>query len=120
MNLRRVDAEDCMQCRPRIEGGRIGRLVPMASPRQPGRGFGCSVSKTLQDNLDPQIALRDLGVIGVGDFQRLTESKDVFLHASGGDFLFRSMTTLMTMGRQDGRISVTRGNGVNDPMPVHP
>src|SRR5260370_16935867 len=59
MNLRQVDAEDRMQCGPRIEGRRIGRFVSMTSWRQPHRGFGCSVSKTSQDNLDRQIALHD-------------------------------------------------------------
>jgi hypothetical protein len=73
-----------MQCRPRIEGGRIGRLVSMASRRQPARGFGCSVSKTLPDDLDPQIALGDLGMIGVVELQRLTESKNVLLPSVSG------------------------------------
>src|SRR5260370_42222745 len=72
MNLRQVDAEDRMQCGPRIEGRRIGRFVSMTSWRQPHRGFGCSVSKTSQDNLDPQIALHDLGVVGVVKLPRLS------------------------------------------------
>src|SRR5215471_12976974 len=109
MNLRRVDAEDRMQCRPRIEGGRIGRLVSMASRRQPARGFGCSVSKTLQDDLNPQIALGDLGVIGVVELQRLSESKNVFLTPVSGqygrDLLFRGMTAPIAMSGQHGRIS---------------
>src|SRR5208282_1668174 len=45
MNLRQVDAEDRMQCGPRIEGRSIGRPVSMTSRRQPAHGFGCSVSK---------------------------------------------------------------------------
>ncbi len=65
MNLRHVDAEDSMQCSPRIEGRRIGRFVSMTGRRQSARGFGCGVSKTSQDNLDPQIALHNLGVVGV-------------------------------------------------------
>ena len=79
MNLRQVDAEDRMQCGSRIEGRRVGRFVSMTSRRQPARGFGCGVSKTSQDNLDPQIALHDLGVVGVVKLQRLSQSKDVLL-----------------------------------------
>ena len=79
MNLCQVDAEDSMQCGPRIEGRRIGRFVSMASRRQLANGFGCSVSKTLQDRFNPQIALRDFGVVRVVKLQRLSESKDVLL-----------------------------------------
>ena len=49
-----------------------------------GRGFGCSLSKTPQDCLDPQIALHDLGVVGVVKLQRLSESKDVLLTPVSG------------------------------------
>ena len=68
-----------MRPRASAEGRRIGRFVSMTSRRQPARGFRCSVSKTSQDNLDPKIALHDLGVVGVVKFQGLSESKDVFL-----------------------------------------
>ena len=54
MNLRQVNAENRVQCGPRIEGWRIGRFVSMTSRRQRARCFGCGVSKTSQDNLDPQ------------------------------------------------------------------
>ena len=79
MNLRQVDAENRVQCGPRIEGWRIGRFVSMTSRRQPARCFGCGVSKTSQDNLDPQITLHDFGVVGLVKRQRLSESKDVLL-----------------------------------------
>jgi hypothetical protein len=101
MNLRQVDAEDRVQCGPRIEGRRIGRFVSMTSRRQPARGFGCSVSKTSQDNLDPQIALHDLGVVGVVKLQRLSESKDVLLTPvsgqRGSDLRLRGMTAPIAM-----------------------
>ena len=79
MNLRQIDAEDRVQCRPRIESRRIGRLVSMTSWRQPPDRFGCGVSKTLQDRFDPQIALDDLGVVGVVKLKGLSESKDMLL-----------------------------------------
>jgi hypothetical protein len=107
MNLRQVDAEDRMQCGARIEGWRIGRFVSMTSRRQPARGFGRSVSKTPQDRLDPQIALHDLGVVGVVKLQRLSESKDVLLTPvsgqRGSDLRLRGMTAPIAMGGQHGR-----------------
>src|SRR5271157_1999615 len=109
MNLRQVDAEDRVQCGPRIEGRRIGRLVSMTSRRQAAHGFGCSVSKTSQDRLDPQIALHDLGVVGVVKLQRLCESKDMLLTPvsgqRGGDLRLRGMAAPITMGGECGRIS---------------
>ena len=84
MNLRQVDAEDRMQCGSRIEGRRVGRFVSMTSRRQPARRFCCSVSKTSQDNLDPQISLNNLRVIGVAKLQRLSESKNVLLTPVSG------------------------------------
>ena len=120
MNLRHVDAEDTMQCDPRIEGRRIGRFVSMTSRRQPPRWF-CSVSKASQDNLDPQIALHDLGVVGVVKLQRLSESKDVLLTPvsgqRGSDLRFRGMAAPIAMGGQDDRISFTRNHGADDPHP---
>jgi hypothetical protein len=118
INLRRVDTEDRVQCGPRIEGWRIGRLVSMTSPRQPARGFGCGVSKTPQDRLDPQIALHDLGVGGVVKLQRLSESKDMLLTPvsgqRGGDLRLRGTTT---MGGHYGGISFTRNHGADHPIP---
>ena len=108
MNLRQVDAEDRKQCGPRIKGWRIGRFVSMTRRRQPPRWIGCSVSKTSQDNLDPQIALHDLGAVGVVKLQRLSQSKDMLLTPvsgqRGSDFLLRGMAAPITMGwpvRQD-------------------
>ena len=118
MNLRQVDAEDRRQCGSRIEGRRIGRFVSMTSRRQPARWFGCGVSKTSQDNLDPQIALHDLGVVGVVKLQGLSESKDVFLTPvsgqRGSDLRLRGMAAPIPMGGQDGRISFTRNHGADD------
>jgi len=108
MNLRQVDAEDRMQCGPRIEDRRVGRFVSMTSRRQPARGFGCGVSKTPQDRLDPQIALHDLGVAGVVKLQRLSESEQVLLTPvsgqRGSDLLLRGMAAPIREGwpaRQD-------------------
>ena len=105
MNLRQVDADDRMQCGPRIEGRRIGRFVSMTSRRQPTHRFGCSVSKTPQDHLDPQIAL--LGAVGVVKLQRLSESKDVLLtpvsSQRGSDLRLGGMAAPITMGCQHGR-----------------
>ena len=121
MNLRQVDAEDRVQCGPRIEGWRIGRFVSMTSRRQPATRFGCGISKTSQDNLDPQIALHDLGVVGVVKLQRLSESKDVLLTPvsgqRGSDLRLRGMAAPITMGGQYGRISFTRNHGADDPHP---
>ena len=93
----------------------------MTSRRQPARGFGRSVLKTSQDNLDPQIALHDLGVVGVVKLQRLSESKDVLLAPvsgqRGSDLLLRGMPAPITMGGQYGRISLTRDHGADDPHP---
>ena len=118
MNLRQVDAENRVQCGPRIEGRRVGRFVSMTSRRQPARGFGCGVSKTSQDNLDPQIALHDLGVVGVVKLQRLSESKHVLLTPvsgqRGSDLLLRGMAAPITIGGQHGRISFTRNHGADD------
>ena len=114
MNLRQVDAEDRMQCGARIEGWRIGRFVSMTSRRQPA-------SKTSQDPLDPQIALHDLGVVGVVKLQRLCQSKDVLLTPvsgqRGSDLRLRGMAAPITMGGQYGRISFTRNHGADDPHP---
>src|ERR1700733_102473 len=112
MNLRQVDAENRVRCGPRIEGWRIGRFVSMTSRRQRARCFGCGVSKTSRDNLDPQIALYDLGVVGVVKLQRLSQSKDMLLTPvsgqRGSDLLLRGMAAPITMGGQYGRISFTR------------
>ena len=93
----------------------------MTSRRQPAGGFRCSVSKTSQDNLDPKIALHDLGVVGVVKFQGLSESKDVFLTPvpgqRGNDLRLRGMAAPITMGGQYGRISFTRNQGGDDPHP---
>ena len=93
----------------------------MTSRRQPARWFGCGVSKTSQDNLDPQIALHDLGVVGVVKLQRLPESKHVLLTPvsgqRGSDLLLRGMAAPITMGGQHGRISFTRNHGADDPHP---
>src|ERR1700751_98395 len=121
MNLRQVDAEDRMQCGARIKGWRIGRLVSMTSRRQPPRWFGCSVPKTSQDHLDPQIALHDLGAVGVVKLQRLSQSKDMLLTPvsaqRGSDLLLRGVAAPITMGGQYGRISFTRDHGADDPHP---
>ena len=101
INLRQVDAEDGMQCGPRIEGWRSGRFVSITSQRQLVRGFGCNVSKAAQDRLDPQIALHDLGVVGVVKLQRPSESKDVLLTPvsgrRGSDLLLRGMAAPITI-----------------------
>src|SRR5271165_1090690 len=101
MNLRQIDAEDRVQCRPRIESRRIGRLVSMTSWRQPPDRFGCGVSKTLQDRFDPQIALDDLGVVGVVKLKRLSESKDMLLTPvsgqRGSDLRLRGMAAPIAM-----------------------
>ena len=119
MNLRQVDAKHRVQCGPRIEGRRIGRFVSMTSPRQPAHGFGCNVSKTSQDHLDPQIAFRDLRVVGVVKLQRLSERKDMLLTPvsgqRGSDLRLRGMAAPITMGGQYGRISFTRNHGADDP-----
>ena len=121
MNLGQVDAKDSMQGGSRIEGWRIGRFVAMPRRRQLAHGFDSWVSQAAQDRLDPQIALRDLGMVGVIKLQCLSEGKDVLLTPVSGqcvtDLLFLRMAAPITMSGQHGRISFTRNNGANDAHP---
>ena len=73
----------------------------------------------VEDNLDPQIALRDFGVVGVVKLQRPSESENVLLtpvsSPRGSDLRLRGMAAPITMGGQHGRVSLTRDYGADDP-----
>ena len=89
----------CDTLKREIAGGRF------ADPEVAIARWPKLVSKTPQDRLDPQIALHDLGVVGVVKLQRLSESKDVLLTPvsgqRGSDLRLRGMAAPITMGGED-------------------